>query len=76
MELSKVKRDQSGRFVDSGQSLDADQMFAIGADAKAGGVERMMTEQAGVAIFVAALRFADGRVWLQDTSRQELLWDN
>lgn len=75
VDLSEVQRDEKGSFVDSGQSLNIVQRSSKdgGAMASRDAVGPM---ESGLAIFVAALRFADGRVWSQDTRRQELLWDN
>lgn len=70
--LTEVERDQKGSFVDSGQSLKSPSkdVSATASRDTTGSLE------SGLAIFVAALKFVDGRVWYQDTRRQELLWNN
>jgi len=75
VELSHLARDERGRYVDSGQSLAGNKMLSKAA-AQGTGSDLAPTPESGVAVFVAEVRFDDGRVWSQDTRRDELLWDN
>jgi hypothetical protein len=64
------------KFTDNSVSLSPGQVFAreIYSLFTRGGKE--ITHPGGVAIFVAELRFANGRIWQQDTSRDALFWCN
>jgi hypothetical protein len=75
VDLAEAKRNGEGKFLDSGQSLGADHIFPKDAAEKDSGDGKAVAEPVSTAVFVAALRFADGHIWSQDTRRQELLWD-
>lgn len=71
-----LKEADGRKFADNSVSLSPGQVFAreIYSLFTRGGKE--ITHPGGVAIFVAELRFADGRIWEQDTSRDALFWCN
>jgi hypothetical protein len=75
VDLAEAKQNRGGGFLDSGQSVGDDHIFHKDAGEKDSGDGKAVTVPVSTAVFVAALRFADGHVWSQDTRRQELLWD-
>jgi hypothetical protein len=75
IELTDHQRVRGARLVDAGKSLSSKLIFPRQAyvsivDGK------QVTTPVGVAIFVAELRFADGRIWRQEQSREALFWNN
>jgi hypothetical protein len=68
-DLAEPERRRGGQIAEPGRSLKANQILG---ESEASGT---MTHPAEAGIFVAELRLADGRVWRQDTSREELLWN-
>ena len=75
VELSHLERVRGARFVDAGKSLSPELLFP--RETSVSTVQgKQVTNLAGVALFVAELRFADGRRWRQDTTRDSLFWDN
>lgn len=71
-----LKEADGRKFTDNSVSLSHGQVFPreIYSLFTRGGKE--ITHPCGVAIFVAELRFADGRIWQQATSRDALFWCN
>lgn len=74
IELKDKQRVRGTRLVDAGKSLSSNMVFPRQAyvSTVAG---KQITSQVGTAIFVAALQFADGRIWRQDLTRAGLFWD-
>lgn len=75
IELTDDQRVRGARLVDGGKSLDSKLIFPRQAYVSTVGGKQIST-LVGAAIFVAELRFADGRIWRQDPSREGLFWDN
>ena len=75
IELTDDQRARGARLVDAGKSLSSKLIFPRQAVVSTVG-EKQITTLVGVAIFVAELRFADGRIWSQDPSREALFWNN
>jgi hypothetical protein len=76
IELTEVQRARGAKVVDSGNSLSPEMIFPRETFVSILEGGKQITTRGGVSIFVAELRFADGRVWRQDTSRAALFWDN
>jgi hypothetical protein len=76
VELNDEQTNQRAIFADEATSLKAEQIFPRTAYRGFGGPSREIIEWGGVAIFVAELRFADGRTWQQGLTREALLWCN
>jgi len=76
VELNVEQTANHALFSDGLNSLNADQVFARQAYARPGPQGKEIVDWGGVAIFIAELRFADGRKWRQDTTREALFWNN
>jgi hypothetical protein len=75
IELTDDQRVRGARIVDAGKSLSSKLIFPRQAYVSTVRGKRITT-LVGAAIFVAELRFADGRIWQQDQSREGLFWNN
>jgi hypothetical protein len=75
VELSEEPRTGSS-FIDQGTSLAPTDLLPKESEVRTLSDGRVMTQSFGVAIFVAEVRFADGRVWRQELTRDALLWNN
>lgn len=76
VELNDEQTIQRAVFADEAKSLTADQVFPREAYRRPAGPGKEVIDWGGVAIFVAELRFADGRTWQQGLTREALLWCN
>ena len=76
VELSDGEHDRGSIFTDDGTSLGPNELFPKESDVRTLSDGRVITQSFGVAIFVAEVRFADGRVWRQDLTRNGLFWSN
>jgi hypothetical protein len=76
IELNDEQTNHRAMFTDESNSLNAEQIFSREAYTWHDVQGKAIIERGGVAIFVAELKFADGRTWQQDTTREALLWDN
>ena len=76
IELNDEQTNNHALFTDESNSLNAEQVFARQAYARPGAQGKEIVDWGGVAIFIAELRFADGRKWRQDTTREALFWNN
>ena len=63
-------------FADDMKSLSAKQIFPPQPCPRSAPQTPEPGERCGVAVFVAELRFGDGRRWEQDLERTALLWNN
>ena len=75
VELSE-EPDRGNSFVDEGASLGVDDLFPKESEVRTLSNGRVMTQTFGVAIFVAEVRFANGRIWRQVLTRDALVWNN
>ena len=76
VELSEGEHDRGSTFTEDGTSLGPNDLFAKESAQRTLSDGRVITQSFGVAIFVAEVRFANGRVWHQDLSRDALFWNN
>jgi hypothetical protein len=76
VKLNDEQTNNHALFTDESNSLNAEQVFARQAYTRPGAQGKEIVDWGGVAIFIAELRFADGRTWRQDTTREALFWNN
>jgi hypothetical protein len=76
VELNDEQTNHRAMITDESNSLSAEQVFAREAYTRTAGQGKEVTDFGGVAIFVAELKFADGRTWQQTLTREALLWNN
>jgi len=76
IELNDEQTNQRAVITDESNSLSAEQVFAREAYTRPAGPGKEVTNLGGVAIFIAELKFADGRTWQQALTREALLWNN
>jgi hypothetical protein len=74
VELSESDRGRG--FTDNGTSLGPDDLLPRESDRRILSDGSVITQSFGVGIFVAEVRFAGGRVWHQDLTREALLWES
>jgi len=76
VELSVDEHDRGSSFIDEGTSLGPTDLFPKESEVRTLSGGGVITHSFGVGIFLAEVRFADGRVWHQDLSRNALFWNN
>jgi len=76
VEVSQGEHDRGSSFVDEGTSLGPTDLFPKESEVRTLSGGGVITHSFGVGIFIAEVRFADGRVWRQDLSRNALFWNN
>src|SRR5215471_146619 len=72
VDLSEGDHERRSIFTDSGTSLGPDDLLAKESSQRTLSDGKVITQSFGVAIFVAEVRFTDGRIWRQDLTRDAL----